>query len=177
MIDCTKCKILFPQELYRCLIDFDQSNVPYYITEALLASVSNLLIFISLQGPPGPPGLQGPVGAPGIAVSFPLCSANLKPLLFSDQIDHELSHNQSISCGNRFVCRLNIESSLNYLIQVAKLIFISKEHCDFIGRQLITSWEVLNLQEILNIIFPCYIALTSLGKNEKSQNQSYSIIK
>lgn len=83
MIDCTKCKNLFPQKVYRGLIDFDQSNVLYYITEALLASVSNLLI-ISFQGPPGPPGLQGPVGAPGIAVSAPLCSANLKSLLFSD---------------------------------------------------------------------------------------------
>ena len=42
------------------------------IAEALLASVAKLLIFISPQGPPGPPGLQGPVGAPGIAVSTPL---------------------------------------------------------------------------------------------------------
>lgn len=84
MVDGTKCKNLFPQELYRCLIYFDQSNVAYYITEALLGSVSNLLIFVSLQGPPGPPGLQGPVGAPGIAVSVTLCSANLKSLLFSD---------------------------------------------------------------------------------------------
>lgn len=49
------------------------------IAEALLASVSKLLIFISPQGPPGPPGLQGPVGAPGIAVSISLCSANLYP--------------------------------------------------------------------------------------------------
>ena len=40
--------------------------------------IKNLQIFISFQGPPGPPGLQGPVGAPGIAVSVPLCSANLK---------------------------------------------------------------------------------------------------
>lgn len=28
------------------------------------------LTCLSLQGPPGPPGLQGPVGAPGIAVSI-----------------------------------------------------------------------------------------------------------
>lgn len=49
------------------------------IAETLQASVSKLLIFISRQGPPGPPGLQGPVGAPGIAVSIPLCSANLCP--------------------------------------------------------------------------------------------------
>lgn len=42
------------------------------IAEALLSSLAKLLIFISPQGPPGPPGLQGPVGAPGIAVSTPL---------------------------------------------------------------------------------------------------------
>lgn len=83
MVDCTKYKrFFFPKEVEGCQINFDQPNVSHSIAEALSASVSKLLIFISLQGPPGPPGIQGPVGAPGIAVSIPLCSPNLNPYSF-----------------------------------------------------------------------------------------------
>lgn len=79
MVDCSKCKrLLFYRtgEVHNRLINQMFCTIT---AQAYLASASNLLIFISPQGPPGPPGLQGPVGAPGISVSIPLCSANLYP--------------------------------------------------------------------------------------------------
>lgn len=94
------------------IFDLGRLNVLFHIAEALLASLYKLLIFISLQGPPGPPGLQGPVGAPGIAVSIPHCSINLNP--YSSLVKFIYCPITSQFLGViSFVCMFHIKSNLN----------------------------------------------------------------